>query len=76
MRLWRVSVERVEKCDRSFADLRGKVSGIVGTGASVEMVIGEGRGMDFEKDVLTKLGLQPDYTATQITQKEKLAFDF
>ena len=65
--------ERVEKCDLYFDDLRGKISGIVGTGASIEMVIGEGKSMEFEKAVLDKLGLKPDYTATQITQKERLA---
>lgn len=64
---------RVEKCDSSFGDLRGKVSGIVGTGASVEMVVGDGCALDFEREVLAKLGLEPDYTATQIVQKERLA---
>ncbi len=62
---------RVEKCDHNFNELRGKVSGIVGTGASVDMVIGEERSIEFEKKVLQKLGLKPDYTATQITQKER-----
>ena len=65
--------ERVEKCDTVFSDLRGKVSGIVGTGASVEMVIGKGKSREFELRVLEKLGLKPDLTATQITQKERLA---
>lgn len=65
--------DRVEKCDFAFDDLRGKMSGIVGTGASVEMVIGEGKALTFEKEVLARLGLKPDYTATQIVQKERLA---
>ena len=65
--------ERLEKSDASFEDLRGKVSGIVGTGASIDMVIGENKSIDFEKSVLDKLGLKPDYTATQIVQKERLA---
>lgn len=65
--------DRMEKCDSSFADLRGKVSGIVGTGASIDMVIGKGKSVDFEKSVLDRLGLKPDYTATQIVQKERLA---
>lgn len=65
--------ERLEKCDVFFDDLRGKVSGIVGTGASIDMVIGEGKSIDFEKSVLGKLGLKPDYTSTQIVQKERLA---
>ncbi len=65
--------DRLEKCDSSFGDLRGKVSGIVGTGASIDMVIGEGTSIDFEISVLEKLGLKPDYTATQVVQKERLA---
>ncbi len=65
--------ERVKKCDGYFYDLRGKISGIVGTGASIEMVIEEGKSIEFEERVLEKLGLKPDYTATQITQKERLA---
>lgn len=65
--------ERVEKCDAAFGDLRGKVSGIVGTGASVEIVIGRRRARRFEREVLKKLGLKPDLTATQITPKERLA---
>lgn len=65
--------DRVEKCDATFNGLRGKISGIVGTGAGIEMVIGRGRSIEFEKAVLAKLGLEPDYTATQIVQKERLA---
>ncbi|MBR9675519.1 hypothetical protein GOV05_00765 [Candidatus Woesearchaeota archaeon] len=65
--------ERLEKADAAFGDLRGKISGIVGTGASIEQVIGNGRSRDFEFRVLEKLGLKPDTTATQIVQKERLA---
>jgi adenylosuccinate lyase len=65
--------DRVERLDSDFARLKGKISGIVGTGASVEMVVGEGRSMEFERAVLKKLGLEPDYAATQIVQKERLA---
>ncbi len=65
--------DRLSETDRSFNGLRGKVSGIVGTGASIDMVIGEGRSMEFERAVLSKLGLEPDYTATQVVQKERLA---
>jgi len=67
--------DRVELCDQYFSDLRGKVSGIVGTGASVEMVVAK-PGKDsrfFEDTVLGKLGLSSDLTATQVTQKEKVA---
>lgn len=65
--------DRIQKCDLYFNDLRGKISGIVGTGASIDIVIGEGKSLDFEEKVLTELELKPDYTATQIIQKERLA---
>src|SRR4030042_1394527 len=65
--------DRVLFCDRAFNNLKGKISGIVGSGASVEMVVGEGYGLDFEREVLRKLGLEPDESATQIVQKERLA---
>ena len=63
--------ERTERCDETFDRLKGKISGIVGTGASIEMVVGDS--LAFEEKVLAKLGLTPDYTATQIVQKEALA---
>jgi len=65
--------DRVEMCDTYFDKLKGKISGIVGTGAGIEMVVGEGKSVFFEIDVLKKLDLEPDYTATQVTQKERLA---
>jgi adenylosuccinate lyase len=65
--------ERMEKCNMSFNDLRGKISGMIGTGASIDVVVGYNKSLDFEKAVLDKLGLKPDYTATQIVQKERLA---
>lgn len=65
--------DRLSEIDRSISRLRGKISGIVGTGASIDMVIGEGRSIEFERAVLSKLGLEPDYTATQVVQKERLA---
>ena len=73
--------ENIEECDRAFNGLRGKVSGIVGTGASIEAVIGKDEpdeetrhalALEFERKTLEKLGLEPDYTATQIVQKERL----
>jgi adenylosuccinate lyase len=64
--------ERSVKCDAAFGDLRGKVSGIVGTGASVEVVIGAGRSLEFEEAVLRRFGLKADLTATQVVQKERL----
>ncbi len=64
--------ERVQNADKTFSSLRGKVSGIVGTGASIEIVIGEGKAVEFQERVLSKLDLEPDFTATQITQKERL----
>ncbi len=48
---------RLERCDEYIDDLRGKISGIVGTGASIAMVIGDGTSIEFEKAVLEKLGL-------------------
>lgn len=65
--------ERTKRCDIFFDDLRGKISGIVGTGASVEMVVGEDMASLFEEHVLRELGLLPDPTATQIVQKERLS---
>jgi adenylosuccinate lyase len=65
--------ERLTKCDEVFSELKGKVSGIVGTGASIEMVIGKGKQTKFERKTLDKLNLKPDYTATQIVQKELFA---
>jgi len=64
---------RIQSLDKLFKNLKGKISGIVGTGAGIEMVIGEGRAIAFEKAVLSKLDLDPDHTATQIVQKEALA---
>lgn len=65
--------DRIEDADSAFDDLRGKVSGIVGTGAGVEMCVGEGKSLEFEEKVLEKFDLEPDYTAFQVTQKERLA---
>ncbi len=65
--------DRVQYLDRTFGSLKGKVSGIVGTGASIDMVIGLGRSEEFERAVLRKIGLEPDLAATQIVQKERLA---
>ncbi len=65
--------EDVEECDRSFNNLKGKISGIVGTGAGIEAVIGKNMSVEFEKKVLEKLGLKPDYTANQTVSKEGLA---
>ena len=65
--------DRISKMDDAFTELKGKISGMVGTGAGIEMVIGKGTSITFEKNVLEELELQPDYTATQIVQKEALA---
>lgn len=73
--------ECIEECDKAFYGLRGKISGIVGSGASIEVVIGKDEpdhvkrrelALEFERKVLAKLGLEPDYTATQVVQKERL----
>lgn len=65
--------DRMSKCDASFNGLKWKVSGIVGTQASVATVIGKERAMEFEEKTLARLWLTPDLTATQIVQKEWLA---
>lgn len=65
--------DRLDKCDENFNSLKGKISGIVGTGASIDMVIGDGLSEEFEKKVLSKLNLEPDYAASQIVQKETLS---
>ena len=65
--------ERVDALDIAFDTLKGKVSGIVGTGAGIEMVVGKGNAWDFERAALSKFGLEPDYGATQIVQKETLS---
>lgn len=65
--------ERHQRCDAAFKALKGKVAGIVGTGSSVAMVIGPGKALEFERQVLARFGLEPDYTATQVVQKERLA---
>lgn len=62
--------ERTQKCGTAFDGLLGKISGIVGTGASIEVVIGQGKAREFENRVLEKLGLKADSTATQIVKKE------
>lgn len=65
---------RLERCDQFADGLYGKVAGIVGTGASISIIVGgEDKALEFEEKALAKLGLKPDYTATQITQKEQLA---
>ncbi|MEK6952630.1 MAG: lyase family protein [Nanoarchaeota archaeon] len=65
--------ERTRKADLAFNDLKGKISGITGTGAGIDMIIGSDHSIEFERRVLEKLDLEPDYTATQIVQKERLA---
>ncbi|HLF54997.1 MAG TPA: lyase family protein [Candidatus Nanoarchaeia archaeon] len=62
---------RIVNCDSTFKGLLGKISGIVGTGAPVGIVVGDA--LKFQARVLEKLGLKPDFTATQIVQKEPLA---
>lgn len=52
--------DRLQRCDLYFDGLRGKISGIVGTGASIEAVIGKDNSQKFEMEVLKKLGLKPN----------------
>ncbi len=65
--------DRSSTVDRAIRNLKGKVSGIVGTGASIDAVIGEGTSLQFEEAVLKKLGLEADLTASQVTAKERFA---
>jgi len=65
--------DRYQLCEQSFSKLKWKISWIVWTWASIEMVIWKWRSREFEKKVLEKLWLEPDTTATQIVQKENLA---
>ena len=66
-------LDRLKFLDDRVSNLRGKISGIVGTGAGIEMVVGFSMGLKFERAVLEKFGLLPDVSATQIVQKESLA---
>lgn len=65
--------DRLKLCDQYFSNLKGKISGIVGTGASIEEIMGKGKGIEFESRVLSKLGLIPDNCAFQVTSKETVA---
>ena len=65
--------ERLKLCDQYFSNIKGKMSGIVGTGASIEEIMGNGKGLEFELRVLNKLGLSPDNCASQVTSKEAIA---
>ena len=65
--------ERFERCESAFRGLKGKISGIVGTGSSVAMVVGAERALDFERKVLSRFNLEPDFTSTQVVQKERLS---
>jgi adenylosuccinate lyase len=62
--------ESMQECDRYFGNLKGKLSGMVGTGAGPSMICSDA--MTFEIAALAKLDLLPDYTATQITARESL----
>ena len=63
--------EGVEESDKQFSKLKGKISGIVGTGAGIDMNF-PGRAEEFEALVLKEFDLEPDTTATQIVQKDSL----
>lgn len=72
-RVAQLLAERIEYLDAASSKLKGKISGIVGTGAGIDMVIGKGQSIAFEKEVLQKWQMEPDYTASQIVQKANLA---
>ena len=65
-------ITAIEEADRCFGKLKGKISGMVGTGAGTKMVTGDD--IDFERRVLEKFELDPDYTATQIVPRDALAY--
>lgn len=65
--------DRYNLTKQAFNNLKWKVSWIVWTWASIEMVIWKGKSEEFEKKVLEKLDLKSDTTATQIVQKYNLA---
>lgn len=60
--------EEYKLIDDSFNNLKGKISGIVGTGAGVSQFVEND--IEFEKKVLEKLGLQPEFCLSQTTSKE------
>jgi adenylosuccinate lyase len=64
--------ENIEELDYFFSKLKGKISGMTGTGAGVEKATKVNQ-FDYEKMLLEKLDLIPDMTATQVTNKSVLA---
>ena len=64
--------DRISRIQEAADSLQGKISGIVGTHASLETVVGKGQARDFESYVLGLLGLKPCEASTQITNKEQI----
>jgi adenylosuccinate lyase len=64
---------RAEKLEQAAQSLRGKFSGPVGAHNALSLAVGE-RALQFERDLLRKLDLQPSPTgvSSQLTEQEPL----
>ncbi|MDI6721653.1 MAG: lyase family protein, partial [Candidatus Aenigmarchaeota archaeon] len=63
---------RTKKIGDAGEELKGKISGIVGTHASIGTVVGRENARTFEEYVLKQLGLEPSRAASQVTSKEEI----
>ena len=59
---------RIEKIRETAEDLRGKISGAVGAYNASSLMIDDP--MDFERQVLAELGLEPSPASTQVVEAE------
>jgi adenylosuccinate lyase len=64
---------RAEKLEQACKSLRGKFSGPVGAHNALTLAVGD-RALQFERDLLKKLGLEPSRTgvSSQLTEQEPL----
>ena len=64
---------RLEKLDAAARSLRGKFAGPVGAHNALSLAVGD-NALQFERDLLAKLGLQPSPTgiSSQLTEQEPL----
>lgn len=66
--------DRIPKLRQGANSLEGKISGIVGTGASIASIVGKENALEFEGYVLEDvLKLNVSRASSQVTRKEKLA---
>ncbi len=61
----------IENLDRLAGELRGKFSGAVGVYSATSLFVPDPR--QFERDVLTQLGMEPHEHSTQIAPPERVA---